>query len=86
MLQISNDELQTRSTSLAKGLIAKGGLVPDESNVLVVLNDSIGKSIYSTVLKSTHVVPENGLLPISLFRKSLFRLSLSPPWSSLLLF
>lgn len=39
--KVTNAELQRRSTSLAKGFVSKGGIAPGESNVLMILNDSV---------------------------------------------
>jgi hypothetical protein len=41
-LQATNPQLVERITALGNGLVRFAGLVPNESNVLLLLNDSIG--------------------------------------------
>lgn len=42
--KISNTQLRARISAFGSGLVKHAGLVPHESNVLLLLNDSLGPS------------------------------------------
>lgn len=42
--QLANPELRRRVSALGTGLVRGAGLVPGESNVLLLLNDGLGMS------------------------------------------
>lgn len=44
--QISNSQLKARVAAVAKGLVKIVGLVPKESNTLLLLNDGLGKTLH----------------------------------------
>lgn len=41
-LQISNNQLKGRISAFGSGIIKTAGLIPHESNVLLLLNDGLG--------------------------------------------
>jgi len=52
---ITNSELQSRSSALAAGFLSRAGLVPGESNVLLVLNDGINWVLTDLALSKINV-------------------------------
>ena len=43
---MSNSDMDLKSTILAYGLVKAAGLIPKESNVLLLLNDSVGQLVF----------------------------------------
>ena len=53
--QITNPELRDRAAAFGTGLILSAKLTPQESNVLLLLNDSIGTLLFLPAVGSPYV-------------------------------